>query len=272
MAALAVAAPILGDAVSMINHPWSFSIAALRERLGLQGLSVLNDFVANALAIPHLAPGDVAKIGGGEPAAGASIGVLGPGSGLGVSGLVRSEGREAAVEGEGGHVTLAPANDRESAVLERLRARFGHVSAERALSGPGLVNLYQALCELAGEAAPALTPARDHGFAPPGSGPSRARNGDDVLRDARRGRWQSCADARRARRRLYRGRHRAETRTRAVRAAVPKAIRGEGAVTRLSRRDTDLSDLAANASAARHGGEIAARFRMASRERSCGDA
>jgi glucokinase len=156
--ALAVAAPILGDAVSMINHPWSFSIAALRARLGLEGLSVLNDFVANALAIPHLAPSDVAKIGGGEPAEGASIGVLGPGSGLGVSGLVRSEGREAAVEGEGGHVTLAPANDRESAVIERLRARFGHVSAERALSGPGLVNLYQALCELSGEAAPALTP------------------------------------------------------------------------------------------------------------------
>lgn len=157
--ALAVAAPIVGDAVSMLNHPWSFSIAALRGRLGLQGLSVLNDFVANALAIPHLAAGDVAKIGEGEPAAGASIGVLGPGSGLGVSGLVRSEGREAAVEGEGGHVTLAPANDRESAVLDRLRARFGHVSAERALSGPGLVNLYQALCELSGEAAPPLTAA-----------------------------------------------------------------------------------------------------------------
>jgi len=157
--ALAVAAPIVGDTVSMINHPWSFSIAALRARLGLEGLSVLNDFVANALAIPHLAPGDVAKIGGGEPAAGASIAVLGSGSGLGMSGLVRSEGREAAVEGEGGHVTLAPSNDRESAVLDRLRARFGHVSAERALSGPGLVNLYQALCELAGEAAPALTPA-----------------------------------------------------------------------------------------------------------------
>lgn len=157
--ALAVAAPIVGDTISMINHPWSFSIAALRERLGLEGLSVLNDFVANALAIPHLAAGDVAKIGGGEPAPGASIGVLGPGSGLGVSGLVRSEGREAAVEGEGGHVTLAPANDRESAVLERLRARFGHVSAERALSGPGLVNLHQALCELSGEATPPLTPA-----------------------------------------------------------------------------------------------------------------
>ena len=170
-AALAVAAPILGDAVSMINLPWSFSVAALRAQLGLEGLSVLNDFVANALAIPHLAPSDVAKLGGGEPAEGASIGVLGPGSGLGVSGLVRSEGVEAAVEGEGGHVTLAPANDRESAVLDRLRARFGHVSAERALSGPGLVNLYQALCELSARlAAPALT-SGNHVSRPHGSGP-----------------------------------------------------------------------------------------------------
>jgi glucokinase len=157
--ALAVAAPIVSDAVSMINHPWSFSIAALGDRLGIGRLSVFNDFVANALAIPHLAADDVAKIGAGQPAVGASIGVLGPGSGLGVSGLIRSEGREVAVQGEGGHVTLAPANLRESAVLDQLRARFGHVSAERVLSGPGLVNLYGALCELSGQAAPVLTPA-----------------------------------------------------------------------------------------------------------------
>ena len=157
--ALAVAAPIVGDAVSMINHPWSFSIAALGERLGLERLRVLNDFVANALAIPHLREGDVAKLGAGAPIGGAAIGILGPGSGLGVSGLLWNEGRPVAMEGEGGHVTLAPANARESAVLDRLRARFGHVSAERALSGPGLVNLYGALCELSGEAAPALTPA-----------------------------------------------------------------------------------------------------------------
>ncbi len=159
LAALAVAAPITGDAVSMTNHPWSFSIAALSRRLGLERLFVLNDFNANALAIPHLETADVAKIGGGAPTAGAPIGVIGPGSGLGVSGLIQYGGRDVSIEGEGGHVTLAPANDRESAVIDRLRARFGHVSAERALSGPGLVNLYTALCELAGEAAPALTPA-----------------------------------------------------------------------------------------------------------------
>ena len=157
--ALAVAAPIVGDAVSMINHPWSFSIVALGDRLGLKRLCVLNDFTANALAIPHLQDSDVAKLGAGAPTAGAPIGVLGPGSGLGVSGLLWSEGRPVAIEGEGGHVTLAPANARESAVLDRLRARFGHVSAERALSGPGLVNLYGALYELSGETAPALTPS-----------------------------------------------------------------------------------------------------------------
>ena len=157
--ALAVAAPIVEDAVSMVNHPWSFSIVALGRRLGLARLCVLNDFTANALALPHLREGDIAKLGAGAPTEGAPLAVLGPGSGLGVSGMLWSEGREVAIEGEGGHVTLAPANARESAVLDRLRARFGHVSAERALSGPGLVNLYGALCELSGEAAPALTPA-----------------------------------------------------------------------------------------------------------------
>jgi len=158
LGALAVAAPIVGDAVSMTNHPWSFSIAALGGRLGLERLLVLNDFHANALAIPHLETADVAKLGAGAPIAGAPIGVIGPGSGLGVAGLIQREGSDVAIEGEGGHVTLAPANGRESAVIERLRARFGHVSAERALSGPGLVNIYAALCELSGEAAPALTP------------------------------------------------------------------------------------------------------------------
>lgn len=176
LGALAVAAPITGDAVSMTNHPWSFSIAALRVRLSLERLTVLNDFNANALAIPHLEAVDVAKIGAGAPAAGAPIGVIGPGSGLGVSGLIGIEGREVALEGEGGHVTLAPANARESAVLERLRARFGHVSAERALSGPGIVNLYGALCELAGKPAPALT-AREI------TDPSRAAQ-DPLAREA----------------------------------------------------------------------------------------
>jgi glucokinase len=90
----------------------------------------------------------------------AAIALLGAGTGLGASGLL-PVGRDAYVPitGEGGHVTLAPGDDRESAVLERLRHRYGHASAERALSGPGLVNLYVAVCELNGRAVQALSPA-----------------------------------------------------------------------------------------------------------------
>lgn len=159
-AVLAVAAPITGDQVTLTNHPWMFSIAALRKRFGLAELRVINDFAANAIAVPHLTQADRVQIGGGSPAAGAPIGVIGPGSGLGVSTLIPQDGTVASIEGEGGHVTMAPADAREAAVLELMRTRFDHVSAERLLSGPGLVNLYNALCELSGEPAAPLTAAQ----------------------------------------------------------------------------------------------------------------
>lgn len=147
-AVLAVATTPDADRVSFTNNSWSFSITELAEQLGIAHLRVINDFHANALALPHLAPSDLSKIGGGEPVDGAPMGVIGPGSGLGVSAAIPAGKRIHAIAGEGGHVTMAPADERESAVLDLLRARFGHVSAERALSGPGLVNLYRALCEI----------------------------------------------------------------------------------------------------------------------------
>jgi glucokinase len=76
--------------------------------------------------------------------------VLGPGSGLGVSGLIPAGAGWIPLAGEGGHATVAPATDRESAVLDRMRRHFDHVSAERVLSGPGLVNLYNTLAALDG--------------------------------------------------------------------------------------------------------------------------
>jgi glucokinase len=157
-AALAIAAPVAGDQVTLTNHPWSFSSERLRTRLKLARLLVVNDFAANALAIPHLHEGELAPIGGGAGLAGAAIGVIGPGSGLGVSGLIPGRHGAIAIDGEGGHATMAPADARESAVLDLLRKRFDHVSAERVLSGPGLVNLYNALCELAGVPAASLAP------------------------------------------------------------------------------------------------------------------
>jgi glucokinase len=146
-AAIAVAAPVVGDEVSMTNHPWSFSIAALCRALGFERLRVVNDFAANALAIPYLSDASRVQIGSGAPVPASCIGVIGPGSGLGVSALVPTPAGPIPIEGEGGHATMAPANERESFVLDCLRKRYGHVSAERVLSGPGLVNLYQALCE-----------------------------------------------------------------------------------------------------------------------------
>ena len=147
-AAIAVASPIAGDAVRMTNHPWAFSISGLRSRLGFDRLEVINDFTAQALALPYLGPGDKIAVGGGEAQPDAPIGVLGPGSGLGVSGLIPVGRRWVPLSGEGGHVTMAPATERESAALAAMRRHFDHVSGERVLSGPGLVNLYNALAEI----------------------------------------------------------------------------------------------------------------------------
>ena len=159
-AALAVASPVTGDAVTLTNHPWSFSIAGLKRDLGLVRLVVINDFTANALAVPRLRPEDRQPVGGGAAAEGAPIGVLGPGTGLGVSGLVPTPQGFVALASEGGHATLAPADAREGAVLDRLRQRFDHVSAERVLSGQGLVTLYTTLAEIAGVPARPFTPAQ----------------------------------------------------------------------------------------------------------------
>lgn len=159
-AVLAVAAPVCGDQITLTNRDWCFSVSKTRNALGLERLEVVNDFAAQAMALPSLTPDDWAAAGGGDAEPGAPMAVLGPGSGLGVAGLVPSPGgRWVVVSGEGGHATIAPANDREADVLSLLRRRIGHVSAERVISGPGLVNLYQSLCELEGRHAATFSPS-----------------------------------------------------------------------------------------------------------------
>ncbi len=159
-AALAVASPVTGDAVKLTNHPWSFSISGLRRDLQIEQLAVINDFTANALAVPHLKPEERVVIGGGKAVPDTPIAVLGPGTGLGVSGLIPAHGSWTPLAGEGGHATMTAVDDQESEVLARLRRRYGHVSAERVLSGQGLVNLYHALAEIAGVSAAPYTPAQ----------------------------------------------------------------------------------------------------------------
>lgn len=157
-AALAVAAPILGDDVRMINVAWRFSQSELKESLGFHRLEVCNDFAAIAWGLPQLGPADVAEIGGGASMPGATMAALGPGSGLGVSALVPASDGWAVMTGEGGHVSMPAETPEEQNAVALLRERFGHCSAERILSGPGLVNLYVALAELAGRGQPTVTP------------------------------------------------------------------------------------------------------------------
>jgi glucokinase len=149
-AAIAIACPLTGDRVAMTNHVWSFSAAATRRALKLRRLLLLNDFTALALAVPHLGRDTLQQIGGGNAVADAAIAVLGPGTGLGVSGLVPVAGHFVPLQGEGGHVTLPATTHREVAILQRLQQRFAHVSAERLLSGPGLALLYETICDLDG--------------------------------------------------------------------------------------------------------------------------
>ncbi len=156
-AAIGIANPVTGDQVSMTNHDWSFSISQLQAALGLERLLVLNDFAVLALALPKLRPEDLRQIGGGAAAQDAPLAVIGAGTGLGMAGLLPvPAGRFATVAGEGGHGTLAAADEFEDRVVARLRTRFGHASAERALSGPGLENLHEACAALAGEPTPLL--------------------------------------------------------------------------------------------------------------------
>ncbi len=149
-AAIAVACPVLEDRVQMTNHPWSFSIAETREQLGVERLEVLNDFCALALALPSLGLGDTRTLNSGRAQEESPLAVLGPGTGLGVSALIPGHGAAVALSTEGGHRDIAASTQREWAIVERLQRRFGRVSAERVLSGPGLVNLHWAIRDLAG--------------------------------------------------------------------------------------------------------------------------
>lgn len=144
-AALAIAAPMLGDEVQMMNIDWHFSRLTLQQNLRLDELLVLNDFAAIARALPALRPEDLTRLGGGTPAAERPKLVLGPGTGLGVASLVPVGQRWQVLAGEGGHVTLAASDDAEAALIGRARERLGHCSAERLLSGPGLTLLHQLL-------------------------------------------------------------------------------------------------------------------------------
>ena len=147
-AAVAIANPVDGDQVRMTNYHWQFSIEEARVNLGLETLVVVNDFTALAMALPRLGPQDFRQVGSGQAVKNSVIGLIGSGSGLGVSGLIPSGEGWTSLGSEGGHSSFAPSDAREAAVLAYVWRQFDHVSFERLLSGPGLELTYLAIAEL----------------------------------------------------------------------------------------------------------------------------
>ncbi|MGL5947585.1 MAG: glucokinase [Aeromonas sp.] len=158
-ACIAIACPVQGDWVAMTNHSWAFSCRELQNKLGLKQLTVINDFTAVSMAIPMLGASDSVRLGGGEVQSDKPCVIFGAGTGLGVAHLLPVAGQWLSLPGEGGHVDFAATSAREDALLACLRKKFGHVSAERLLSGSGLVNVYEAWVESDGRTPQALTPS-----------------------------------------------------------------------------------------------------------------
>lgn len=159
-AAFAIANPITGDRVKMTNCHWAFSIEETRCALGLDTLLMLNDFTAQALAMPHIPADKLRQIGGGAAADGSPKAVIGPGTGLGVSGLIADgRGGWTALAGEGGHQSFAPFDDLEAQIWMFARQKFGHVSFERFLCGAGLSLIHEALLSVEGRSGTPAAPA-----------------------------------------------------------------------------------------------------------------
>ncbi|MBP0617360.1 glucokinase [Jiella mangrovi] len=157
-AVLAVAGPIDGDEIDLTNCPWIVRPKAMIEGLGISEIIVLNDFEAQALAISSLKEEARTQIGGGVIREGASRAVLGPGTGLGVAGLVRARNMWIPVAGEGGHIDIGPRTERDLQIWPHLQTIEGRVSGEQILCGRGLVNLYRAICAVKGNAPSLDTP------------------------------------------------------------------------------------------------------------------
>src|SRR5690554_177238 len=149
--AIAIACPVDSDEINMTNHHWQFSVRGVRKSMKLKTFVVLNDFAAAAMSVVTLKPSELRQIGGGKVTAKAPKAILGAGTGLGVGHLITlSDGSVMPLPGEGGHVDWAPTNEKEWAIHRFIQNRFGRVSAERVLSGPGLENIYLALADYHG--------------------------------------------------------------------------------------------------------------------------
>ncbi|KQY31208.1 glucokinase [Caulobacter sp. Root1455] len=166
-AVVAVAGPIEHGTVHFTNSDWKLSEDSLRRAGGFRTARLINDFTAQALAAPRLAPKDLRQIGPLQTSGEGDVAILGPGTGFGAAGMVRRHGVETPLTTEGGHIAFAPFDEVEIEVLRILMNRFGRCSIERILSGPGMEDLHMALAEVEGRKADELTAKEitEHGVA-----------------------------------------------------------------------------------------------------------
>jgi glucokinase len=158
LAVLAAAGPVVNGRVTMVNAAWHVDETEIRQGLGLRAAHVINDFAAQAWALAGMGAADLVMLGSVAPAQGTMV-AMGPGSGFGLAAMTHEGGREIVLTTEAGHGTLPAENAREDALIQAMRLQFGHISIERALSGPGLVHIYQAIVSVDRLTVPDRTPA-----------------------------------------------------------------------------------------------------------------
>lgn len=152
-AAIAIASAVSPGSIKVTNSHWVLERRGFAQHVGADRTDVFNDFEAIAMALPYLTTDDYSLVGVAAPDAAYAMGVIGPGTGLGVAGVMPIRGEAGAWQtlcGEGGHVTLAGATAYQSEILRAARQHFTHVSAERLVSGIGLPTLRRAVAEVEG--------------------------------------------------------------------------------------------------------------------------
>lgn len=149
-AVIAAAGPVAGGRCALTNARWILESNELKRTFRWRTVNIVNDVEALAWSAPHLGPSDVRGVGRGSEVAVEPVAVIAPGTGLGMACFIPGGEGERALSSEGGHATLAATDAREAAIIEALRRRYGHVSAERVLSGRGLVDMHAILAELEG--------------------------------------------------------------------------------------------------------------------------
>jgi glucokinase len=151
-----VAGPITGDVIRLTNNPWVIRPSLIHERLNVDKWTVVNDFAAVGHAVAQLSDDDFVHLCGPDlplPKKGVTT-VCGPGTGLGVAQVLKTDSRYYVLPTEGGHIDYAPLDTIEDAITKRLRRTFTRVSCERIVAGPGIVAIYETLAELEGRAVP----------------------------------------------------------------------------------------------------------------------